>query len=86
MSIASRADAAVLAPAVDGVVLVVDLRKTHRDAARRTVQQLQAVGARILGVVVNGVSATRRGGYYSYYSRYYGPEKEKSGSETPAHQ
>ena len=79
-------DAAVLAPAVDGVVLVVDLRKTHRDAARRTVQQLQAVGARILGVVVNGVSATRRGGYYSYYSRYYGPEKEKSGSETPPHQ
>ncbi len=68
-------DATVLASAVDGVVLVVDLRKTHREAARRTKQQLEAMGARILGVVVNGTPVSRRGGYYGYYS-YYDSESE----------
>jgi len=76
-------DAAVLAPAVDGVVLVVDLRETHREAARRARQQLEAVGARVVGVVVNGVPATRRG-YYYYYSHYYDAEKEKAERKTPA--
>jgi len=77
-------DAAVLAPAVDGVLLVVDLRRTHRDAARKTVQQLQAVGARLLGVVVNGVEPGRRG--YYYYSHYYESEQEeaKSGASAPS--
>ncbi len=70
-------DAAVLAPAADGVVLVVDLRRTHRDAARRAKQQLQSVGARLLGVVVNGATPTRRG-YYYYYSHYYQAEDQKS--------
>src|SRR5437867_4147286 len=75
-------DAAVLAPAVDGVLLVVDLRKTHRDAARQVKQQLVGVGARILGVVVNGVPATRRG-YGYYYSHYYDSEKESPRNKTP---
>ncbi len=70
-------DAAVLAPAVDGVVLVVNLRRTHRDAARRAKQQLEAVGARVLGVVVNAVPPTRRG-YYYYYSHYYDAKEEKT--------
>jgi len=66
-------DAAILAPAVDGVLLVVDLRRTYRDAARRARQQLEVVGARVLGVVVNGMLSNRRG-YYApyYYNTYYG--------------
>jgi len=70
-------DAAVLAPAVDGVLLVVDLQKTHQDAARRVKKQLEAVGGRVLGIVVNGVSATRHGHGY-YYSHYYDSGKEKA--------
>jgi capsular exopolysaccharide synthesis family protein len=47
------ADAAVLAPAVDGVLLVVSAGRTKRDLARRAKDQLERVGARLLGVVLN---------------------------------
>ncbi|MDQ7828501.1 MAG: hypothetical protein QN122_04955 [Armatimonadota bacterium] len=39
-------DAAVLAPSVDGVLLVVWLGRTPREAARRARDRLLAVGAR----------------------------------------
>ena len=47
------ADAAALAPSVDGVVMVVSAGKTKRDLARRAREQLAVVGARVLGVVLN---------------------------------
>lgn len=78
------ADAAVLAPAVDGVLLVVHLSKTHREAAKRAREQLESVGARVLGIVVNGLVPSRRGSSYGYdYSGYYG---EDSSIPVPAGQ
>jgi capsular exopolysaccharide synthesis family protein len=50
---AGVADASILAPRVDGVVLVVDATRTRRDPAIRAKEQLERVGARILGVVIN---------------------------------
>lgn len=47
------ADASLLAPRVDGVVLVVDVRRTRRQDALRAKAQLQRVNAPLLGVVVN---------------------------------
>lgn len=47
------ADAAVLAPTVDGVLLVVSAGRTKRDLARKAKEQLERVGARLLGVVLN---------------------------------
>ncbi|MDQ7839628.1 MAG: polysaccharide biosynthesis tyrosine autokinase [bacterium] len=63
-------DASVLAPAADGVLLLVRLEKTPREAARRARQQLEAVGARVLGLVVTGAPGRRGKGYYGYYSYY----------------
>ena len=59
-SLGSQPDAIQLALAVDGVVLVVDHERTRRDAARRSVDALQAAHARVLGVVLRsrGPSAT----------------------------
>jgi len=48
-------DAALLAPRVDGVLLVVDAGQTRRDWARRARAQLEKVNARVLGVVLNNV-------------------------------
>lgn len=48
-------DAAVLAGLADGVVLVVDHGRTSRSSLRAGRQALAAVGARILGAVVNRV-------------------------------
>jgi succinoglycan biosynthesis transport protein ExoP len=64
-------DAAVLARGVDGVLLVIDAGETRREVARRAVDNLQQVGAHMIGVVLNRVP-THRGGYYYYYQEYYG--------------
>ena len=64
------ADAGLLAPHVDGCILVVSLGVTQRDMARAAVEQLQRVGGRILGAVVNRIGPSS--GYYYYY--YYADE------------
>lgn len=73
-------DAAVLAPLVDGVLLVIDIGRTPRAAAARARQQLEAVGARVLGAVVIGRPLGDLGG--GYYARsaaqYYGGESSEA--------
>lgn len=76
-------DSEVLAPAVDGVLLVVRIGITPRDAVRRAYLRLEAVGARVLGIVANGIPRKRREGYYGYYA-YYDESEAGSRSEAPA--
>lgn len=57
-------DALTLVPEVDGVLLVIRIGTTPREAARRARERLLAMGARLLGVVVNGAPPGRRDGYY----------------------
>ncbi len=61
------ADAAVLAPRVDGVLLVVRAGKTRRDLAAKARHMLDQVKANILGVVLT--DATLEGQAYDYYGR-----------------
>jgi len=61
------ADAAVLAPRVDGVLLVVRAGKTRRDLAAKARRMLDQVKANILGVVLT--DATLEGQAYDYYGR-----------------
>jgi non-specific protein-tyrosine kinase len=49
------ADAAVLAPRLDGMLLVVSAGRTKRDMARRAREQLERVNANLLGVVLTDV-------------------------------
>jgi capsular exopolysaccharide synthesis family protein len=53
----SLADAAVVAPRLGGVLLVVSAGKTKRDMARRAREQLERVHANLLGVVLVDVKA-----------------------------
>jgi capsular exopolysaccharide synthesis family protein len=62
-------DAAVLAPSMDGVLLVVRPGKTHTSGLRQTLEQLRQVNARVLGVVLNDVIT--RGRAYGYHYKYY---------------
>lgn len=64
-------DAAVLADKVDGVVLVVSLGATHKGAASRAKEMLTGPKIRILGAVLNKVTA-ESSTYYQAYSGYYG--------------
>jgi len=62
-------DAAVMAPHVDGVILVIRSEKTQRDALFRSKILLQNVNARIFGVLINGLNISHRyGSYYKYYT------------------
>jgi polysaccharide biosynthesis transport protein len=59
-------DAALLSKHVDGTIIVVDARRTRRDAARRAREALERAGAKTLGVVVNRL----RGGEEELYAAY----------------
>jgi Mrp family chromosome partitioning ATPase len=65
-------DAIVLSRWVDGVILVLDQKNTSRQGILRARENLQAVGAKILGAVINRLDTHSSNGYYSgYYSDYY---------------
>ncbi len=63
-------DALLLAPRVDGVVLVVKAGNMNRNLTKKAVEQIQATRANLIGVALNQVDI-RRDGYYKYYSKYY---------------
>ncbi|MEP7199570.1 MAG: polysaccharide biosynthesis tyrosine autokinase [Chloroflexota bacterium] len=71
-------DASVLASKVDGVILVIDSGSTRRGLALKAKEQLEQVGARILGVAVNKLSARSGGSNYYYYYNYYYSSDEQS--------
>lgn len=58
-------DPAVLATQGDGVLLVLDAQKTRKGALRESMRSLEAVGANVLGTVMNNIKRSR-GGYYGY--------------------
>jgi Mrp family chromosome partitioning ATPase len=77
-------DAAVLAPRVDGVLLVIKPGATRLSACRHSVEQLRRAGANILGVVLNDVNMRSARYRYSYYRSYYNSYYKKYGSEVLA--
>ncbi len=71
-------DSLVLAGAVDGVVAVIRLGHSPRDAVREMKARIESSPANILGVVLNGV-AKRPAFYHSYYQ-----SPPSSDSQTPS--
>ncbi|MGH7577740.1 MAG: polysaccharide biosynthesis tyrosine autokinase [Longimicrobiales bacterium] len=70
-------DAAILGSMCDGAVLVVRAGHTEREAGQQAVRQLNAVGARIVGAVLNDPDGElpKYSSYYSYQYKYYAEEK-----------
>jgi polysaccharide biosynthesis transport protein len=68
----AAADAEILGVQTDAVLLVVRAGQTDRGSAQYAVQQLRAVGARIVGAVLNDPDDKIPGyGKYGYYYQYY---------------
>ena len=63
-------DAAVLAPRLDGVLLLINSGSVQQEAALKAKELLENVKANILGVILNNVS-TKDGPAYYYYYYYY---------------
>ncbi|QDS88811.1 Tyrosine-protein kinase YwqD [Rosistilla ulvae] len=76
-------DPSNIAGRVDGVILVIRIRKVIRPMAVRASRMLETLGANVLGVVVNGVGSREAYGYGSKYyrsrSNYYGGDYYRSG-------
>ncbi|MFH1702451.1 MAG: CpsD/CapB family tyrosine-protein kinase, partial [Nitrospirota bacterium] len=75
-------DSLILSSYTDGVMLVAKSGKTTKETTLETRRMLEAVGAKILGIVLNAVdqSAMRYSHYYNYYRSYYrsyGDENKK---------
>jgi capsular exopolysaccharide synthesis family protein len=78
----SFTDAAILSTLVDGVVLVAMANKSSIHLMRRFKQRLGAIGARIYGVVLNGIKSGSM--EYEYYgSGYYNYYKHSPTDSTP---
>lgn len=82
----SVADGALIASLCDGAILVVRSGMTSKRLVRQSLQQLDRVHCRLLGMVLNRVETKSRayqkyyGKYGSYYNDYYGSKTaEKAG-------
>jgi capsular exopolysaccharide synthesis family protein len=60
-------DAVILACCLDGTLIVIDAGHTRRGSIQRSKEALTAVGARLVGVALNRLSAPHTH-YYYYYS------------------
>ena len=63
-------DPCVVAPRVDGVVLLIRITKHVRPHAKRALESLESLGANLIGIVVNGVGGNRPGMGYGFGSQY----------------
>jgi tyrosine-protein kinase Etk/Wzc len=76
-------DASLIAPKLDSVILVYEMGRTSRDALLRSKIQLESVGAKISGLVLNHTRPqTETFSSYPYYSnkyKYYGKEERGKG-------
>jgi capsular exopolysaccharide synthesis family protein len=61
-------DPAILATQGDGVLLILDAQNTRKVAVRQAIRSLEAVGARVLGTVMNNAKITKSD--YYYYGAY----------------
>src|SRR5215204_1693193 len=65
-------DPVILATQGDGVLLVSDAQNTRKGSVRQSMRSLEAVGARVLGTVMNNVKVSNT--EYFYYEYAYGRE------------
>lgn len=62
-------DCAVMAPILDGIIMVIDATHNSYKLERQAKRQLEMTGAKILGAILNRVDFEDKG---SYYGRAYG--------------
>ncbi|OQX51852.1 MAG: hypothetical protein B5M53_10135 [Candidatus Cloacimonas sp. 4484_209] len=76
------ADAVILSTLVDGVILIIEAKKTRRDAIFSSKEIIKNVGGKILGTVLNKTRFSRMDYMYGGYSGYYYYGYDESGHKT----
>lgn len=67
--LAAVADALILSHSVDAVLLILKFGQTRQELLARSVEQLEAIGAPLVGTVLNDIDDSGTYGY-AYYYRY----------------
>jgi polysaccharide biosynthesis transport protein len=67
--LAAVADALILSHVADAVLLILKFGQTRQELLGRSVEQLEAIGAPLVGTVLNDIDDTSTYGY-AYYYRY----------------
>lgn len=78
------ADALALATQVDGVILVLRADETLKQAAAEAARRLEAVGANVLGYVLNGVPRAESKSTYASYGYYPRPTPPRKPAAQPS--
>jgi capsular exopolysaccharide synthesis family protein len=79
-------DSVLLSTFAEGTLFVIRAGKTVRDAAQRAIRMLNAVNAKILGVVLNNLDLHSNGySHYQDYHDYYHRKSERHGSVMSHH-
>ena len=73
-------DANILAPKVDGVLMVVDITNANKKNLKRAKAHLAQSESHVLGCVVNKQRQSRKDSAYSYYYYYRLEEEDQSKS------
>jgi Mrp family chromosome partitioning ATPase len=78
-------DAIILSTQVDGVILLVNTKKTRQNELKQVIKRLREVDSNLLGVVMNRIHQTRKS-YNLYYKPQmdYQEESEIEASSQPA--
>jgi succinoglycan biosynthesis transport protein ExoP len=76
--LAGLVDAPIISPMADGMILIIRAGKTSSDLVMKSKKNLDAINARVLGVVLNDVRG-RSDQYYQYnYGYYFKKQQEKA--------
>ncbi len=78
--LAAVSDALVLSHHVDSVLLILKFGQTRRELLRRSIEQLDGIGAPFMGCVLNDIQAGESAYAYSYYYRYQYDESDSDKS------
>jgi capsular exopolysaccharide synthesis family protein len=79
--VATVSDAAVLAPECDGVILVIRAGTTDLKVVKRALAQLDAVQAKVTGLVLNMLDEKKDPYYYGRYASKYNDYYQEHGEE-----
>jgi Mrp family chromosome partitioning ATPase len=76
------ADASIVAPKVDGVILSYQIGRIGRDLLKRSKSRLESLGANIWGIILNDIQAEIDywGSEYSQYHYRYNGERQRKKS------
>jgi capsular exopolysaccharide synthesis family protein len=75
--ILAAADALIVSKYVDGIVLVVRAGKTEKASLRVAYENIRTSSSKLLGTIINAISANQTGYYYYYYYYYYTKDGKK---------